>query len=65
MRVQVSLSEKMVERVDRIADDMGLSRSSVCNMLIGQGVNSYEKANNILANIPQDAVIKVFESSNK
>ena len=63
MRVQVNLSEKMVERVDRIAEDMGLSRSAVCNMLIGQGVNSYEKANNIIANLPQDAIVKALEQN--
>lgn len=63
MRVQVNLSEKMVERVDRIAEDMGLSRSAVCNMLIGQGVNSYEKANNIIANLPQEAIVKALEQN--
>lgn len=63
MRVQVNLSEKMVERVDRIAEDMGLSRSAVCNMLIGQGVSSYEKANNIIANLPQEAIVKALEQN--
>ena len=65
MRVQVNLSDKMVERIDRIAEDLGLSRSSLCNMFIGQGVNSYEKANTLITNIPQELIVKALNGENK
>lgn len=42
MRVQVNLSEEMVENVDKYAKQMGVSRSALCSILIGQGIMSYE-----------------------
>lgn len=65
MRVQVNLSDKMVERIDKIAEEMGLSRSATCNMFIGQGVNSYEKANSIMADVPKEAIVKALSTANK
>lgn len=65
MRVQVNLSDKMVERLDAIAEDLGLSRSSLCNMFIGQGVNSYEKANTLFTSIPQEVLVKALNSEQK
>lgn len=59
MRIQVNLSDKMVERVDKIAEDMGLSRSALCNMMIGQGVNSYEKAQIILSDVSKGAIERI------
>ena len=44
MRVQVNLSDGMVERVDSYAKLMGVSRSALCSMLIGQGVMNFEKS---------------------
>lgn len=60
MRVQVSLSEQMVARVDKIAEDMGLSRSAVCNMFIGQGVKSMEKADNL---ITKEVILEAIKNS--
>lgn len=44
MRVQVNISDEMVDRVDEYAKKMGVSRSSLCSMLIGQGIMSYDKS---------------------
>lgn len=44
MRVQVNLSDEMVDRVDEYARKMGVSRSALCSMLIGQGVMSFDKS---------------------
>lgn len=43
MRVQVSLSQEMVEKVDDYAKKIGVSRSALCSLLIGQGVLGFDK----------------------
>lgn len=48
MRVQVNLSDEMCASVDRYAKSMGVSRSALCSMLIGQGIMSYDKSMDIL-----------------
>ena len=49
MRVQVNLSDEMISRVDAYAKKMGVSRSSLCSMLIGQGIMSYDKSMDIIS----------------
>lgn len=48
MRCQVNLSDNMVSKVDAYAKDMGVSRSALCSILIGQGIMSFEKANSVV-----------------
>lgn len=48
MRVQVNLSDEMCSNVDKYAKSMGVSRSALCSMLIGQGIMSYDKSMDIL-----------------
>lgn len=48
MRVQVNLSDEMVEKVDGYARKMGVSRSALCSMLVGQGIMNYDKSMDIL-----------------
>lgn len=48
MRVQVNLSDEMCANVDKYAKSMGVSRSALCSMLIGQGIMSYDKSMDIL-----------------
>lgn len=49
MRVQVNLSDEMVEKVDVYAKKMGVSRSALCSMLVGQGIMSYDKSMDIIS----------------
>ena len=49
MRVQVSLSDEMVERVDFYAKKMGVSRSALCSMLVGQGFMGYDKSMDVIS----------------
>lgn len=49
MRVQVSLSDEMVERVDFYAKKMGVSRSALCSMLVGQGIMGYDKSMDVIS----------------
>jgi len=43
-RIQVSLGDRALELVDRYADAMGVTRSSLCAVLIGQGLMNYNPA---------------------
>lgn len=62
MRVQVNLSDGMVERVDSYAKLMGVSRSALCSMLIGQGVMNFEKSMDIIGSFG-DKLSDVFEKA--
>lgn len=48
MRVQVNLSDEMVCKVDLYAKKMGVSRSALCSMLVGQGIMTYDKSMDLL-----------------
>lgn len=48
MKVQVNIADSMVERIDRIAEQLGQTRSGTCNWFISQGVLSFENANNFM-----------------
>ena len=48
MRVQVNLSEEMCFDVDKYAKMMGVSRSALCSILIGQGIMGYNKGMEVL-----------------
>lgn len=43
-KIQVNASEELVERVDLYAKKMGVSRSSLCCMFIGQGIMGFDKS---------------------
>lgn len=49
MRIQVNLSDEMVNKVDAYAKKMGVSRSALCSMLVGQGIMGYDKSMDILS----------------
>lgn len=51
MRVQVNLSDEMVERVDAYASKIGVNRSALCAVLVGQGVMAFDKSMDLLSNI--------------
>lgn len=43
MKVQVNLSNDLVARIDKFAKAMGVSRSALCGVWIGQTLMSLEK----------------------
>ena len=49
MRVQVNISEDMVTKVDYYARKMGVSRSALCSILVGQGIMGYDKSMDMLS----------------
>lgn len=48
MRIQVNLSDEMVSKVDAYASKMGVSRSALCSILVGQGIMGYDKSMDLL-----------------
>lgn len=51
MRIQVIISDEMVKRIDKYAKMMGVSRSALCSVFIGQGVMGYDKTFDIVDGI--------------
>lgn len=43
MKVQVNVSDELVKKIDEYAKIMGISRSALCAVWIGQGALGYEK----------------------
>lgn len=50
MRIQVNLSDEMVSDIDSLAKKYGVSRSSLCATLIGQGVSSHLEVGKLMQN---------------
>ena len=48
MRIQVIISDDMVKKVDAYAERIGVSRSSLCATLIGQGIMGFDRAYQIV-----------------
>lgn len=48
MRVQVNVSDDLVKKIDEYAKVMGVSRSALCSVWIGQSVMSYEQSLSIV-----------------
>lgn len=44
MKVQVTMDDDMVKRIDNYAKQMSVSRSAFCSMIIGQGLMSLDKS---------------------
>ena len=48
MRVQINISEEMLRKVDEYARKIGVSRSSLCSVLVCQGIMGYERSSELL-----------------
>lgn len=44
MKVQVNVSDDFVAKIDKYAKAMGVSRSALCSMFIGQGIMGFDKS---------------------
>lgn len=44
-RVSITVGEKMLDRLDVLAEQYGVPRATMITMFIGQGVNSIEQIN--------------------
>ncbi len=57
VRLQAVVSEDMASRVSVYADKLGVSVSSLCAMLIGQGIMNFDKAYELLETTALKAII--------
>lgn len=58
MRVQVNLSKEMIERVDKIANFYGVSRSELLTIFIGSQVREEEYLSSFLGDNFKGGIIK-------
>jgi len=56
MKVQTNVSDDMVKKIDALANQMGVSRSALCSVAIGQYVMAFEKSMNVLDTMGNEAV---------
>lgn len=43
IRTQISLAPELDERVNKLADKMGMSKPQLCSMLVAQQIDMFEK----------------------
>lgn len=48
MRVQVNLSDEMVKRIDEYSSSIGLSRSALCAVAVGQYMDNIKKVDSVV-----------------
>lgn len=48
MRLQISVSDDLAQRIDTMAEQIGVPRSSLCAMALAQAVTAYEKSFELL-----------------
>lgn len=48
MKLQVTVADSFCDKLDLYAQDLGISRSAFCAMLISQGLMAYDKSYSIL-----------------
>jgi hypothetical protein len=63
LKVQVTVSDEMVTKIDAYAKEMGISRSALCSVFIGQGVLGFDKAyklvNDAIDTVTSDLIEKM------
>ena len=53
MKLQVNVNDDLVKQIDEYAALMGVSRSVLCAMFIGQGILTYNKSFKLIDDIGQ------------
>ena len=65
MKVQVNISDDMVEGIDKYAKAMGVSRSALCGVWIGQGKMAFDKSFEITEKWAQEHMSSELEKEKK
>lgn len=53
MRIQVNLGDALLQKVDKLSEACGVTRSALCSMLISQGVLAYDKTFEIMDSLKE------------
>lgn len=56
MKVQITLNDKLVEKIDSYAAAIGMTRSSICAYWIGQAVFGFDKASQSIERMGADVL---------
>lgn len=51
IKVQVNLNPDLVKKIDFYANAMGISRSALCAVFIGQGIMNYDNSNKLIEGV--------------
>lgn len=62
MKVQVNLNDDIVKKIDQYAKSIGVSRSAVCAIWIGQAVLGVDKATEILQHVGTDVAKTIAQA---
>lgn len=55
MKLQITVNDAIVPQIDALAKALGVSRSALCAIWIGQGLLGYKKAQQLVENLkPED-----------
>lgn len=65
MKVQVHLNDDIVKKIDEYAKSIGVSRSAVCAIWIGQAVLGVDKATEILKHVGDDVAKTIAKADEK
>ncbi len=58
MRIQVNITEELAEELSGYAKQVGISRSALCAVFIGQGAMSYRKAFELIDKVDFQGALK-------
>ena len=51
MRLQISVSETMGEKIEKYSEEFGVSKSAFCSMLLGQSIMGLDGAKEALTSV--------------
>ena len=64
MKLQVNVSQEVVDEIDVIANRLGVSRSAWCALVIGEALDNRRKVSDIM-NTLQDTLAASFQQEQK
>lgn len=63
-KLQIAMPDEMIERIDKIANEMGMTRSQLCAYFIGNSVRQTELQSNAISSA-MSTLAPVFEQALK
>lgn len=64
-RLQVNISEEMMDRIDMYAKKLGVTRSAFCAVILGQGLAGYDATFGMVADVQTQMTSKLLEKVEK
>lgn len=61
MKVQITLNDKLVEKIDQYAAAIGMTRSGICAYWIGQSVLGFDRATQSIERMGSDVLAMIAQ----